>query len=164
MKLSKLCNGLATLLIVLVVLVAIPLVVPKAFGYQLYGILSGSMEPTYPVGSVVYVDPVSADEVNVGDAITFKMAADSDVVATHRIIEKNEEAQTFTTKGDNNESADSSPVSYQRLIGKVVFCIPMLGFIAQFVQSGSGIIACVCTIIIVFALWFIADTLKKNNK
>ena len=72
--------------------------------------------------------------------------------------------ETFITKGDNNDTVDSSPVSFERLIGKVVLCIPMLGYVADFIQSTNGIIAGVGAIVIVFALWFLSDYFKKHNK
>ena len=164
MKLSKLCNLLATMIIVIVIVICAPLVVPKFLGYELYGILSGSMEPTYPVGSVIYVEPMSADSIEVGDPITFKMAADSNVVATHRVVAKDEGKRTFTTKGDNNDDVDSSPVSYDRLIGKSVFCIPYLGYISSYVQSSAGLVAIVASMVLVLGLWFLSDYFKKNNK
>lgn len=163
MKISKILNLIATLIIVVIVIVCGALVVPKVFGYKMYGILSGSMEPKYPVGSLIYVEPVEPSEIQVGDVITFKMAAESDVVATHRVVAKNDETSSFTTKGDNNQQQDSSPVSYERLIGRVVLCIPMLGYIAQFVQSSAGMVAGISAIVLVFVLWFLADYLKKDK-
>lgn len=163
MKLSKILNMLATLIIVLIIVVCGAIMVPKVFGYEVYGILSGSMLPDYPIGSLVYVQHEDAENIEVGDVITFDMAADSDVVATHRVVAINEEDENFITKGDNNETIDSNPVSFQRLIGKVVLCIPMLGYIADFLQSGSGIVACIGAIVIVFVLWFLADYLKKKD-
>ena len=81
---------------------------------------------------------------------------------TIEAIEINKE-ETFTTKGDNN-TVDSSPVFFERLIGKVVLCILVLDYIAAFIQSENGIIAGVGAIIIVFALWFLSDYFKKHNK
>ena len=78
-------------------------------------------------------------------------------------IEINKEEEIFITKGDNN-TVDSSPVFFERLIGKVVLCISALGYIAAFIQSTNGIIAGVGTIVIVFALWFLSDYFKKYNK
>lgn len=164
MKLSKVCNLLASFMIVVIVFICAPLVVPKLFGYELYGILSGSMEPTYPVGSVVYVQPVNANEIQINDVITFQMAADSQVVATHRVIAKDDQKQVFTTKGDHNDNIDSSPVSYKRLIGKTVFCIPYLGYISAYVQSSAGLIALVAVMILVFVLWFLSDYFKNKEK
>lgn len=86
MKLSKILNMLATLIIVLIIVVCGAIMVPKVFGYEVYGILSGSMLPDYPIGSLVYVQHEDAQNIEVGDVITFDMAADSDVVATHRVV------------------------------------------------------------------------------
>lgn len=82
---------------------------------------------------------------------------------TIEAIEINKEEETFTTKGDNN-TVDSSPVFFGRLIGKVVLCILVLDYIAAFIQSKNGIIAGVGTIVIVFALWFLSGYFKKYNK
>lgn len=164
MLLSKILNFLATLIIALIVALCLVIMLPRVFGYEVYGILSGSMLPNYPIGSIIYVDQVDASEIKVGDVITFNMAADSNVVATHRVVEINSEEETFTTKGDNNDDVDSSPVSFQRLIGRVVLCVPVLGYIASFIQSSYGIIACIGAIAIVFILWFLSDHLKKQGK
>ena len=82
---------------------------------------------------------------------------------TIEAIEINKEEETFTTKGDNN-TVDSSPVLFGRLIVKVVLCISALGYIAAFIQSTNGIIAGVGTNVIVFVLWFLSDYFKKHNK
>ena len=108
-----------------VILVLLPLTVPKLFGYQIYGILTDSMEPTYPAGCVVYVRPTDSSKIQVGDPITFKMGTDTELVTTHRVVEIDSRKRQFITKGDANGSADSSPVSFDRLIGKVVFQIPL---------------------------------------
>lgn len=164
MRLSKLFNILANMIIALIVALCAVIMLPKVFGYEVYGILSGSMLPKYPIGSIIYVEHEEATNIEVGDVITFNMAAGSNVVATHRVVEINKEEETFTTKGDNNDTVDSSPVSFQRLIGKVVLCIPVLGYVADFIQSTYGIIACIGAIAIVFALWFLSDYFKKHNK
>lgn len=122
------------------------------------------MEPTYPVGSVVYVKTCSPEDVVVGDAITFKMSAASGVVATHRVIGVNTEEQSFTTKGDNNEKQDAAPVEFGRLLGKVTFCIPYLGYISQFTTSSAGLITMIGALVLVFALWTLADVLNKEKK
>ena len=66
----------------------------------------------------------------------------------------------FTIKGNDNDTVDPSPVSFERLIGKVVLCIPMLGYVADFIQSTNGIIA--GAIVLVFVLWFFIWLFKKG--
>ena len=60
-------------------------------------VLSGSMEPTYHVGGLVFVQKVDPSDVEVGDSITFTIG--NDTVVTHRVIEVNKEEQSFKTKG-----------------------------------------------------------------
>lgn len=161
--LSKICNVLATVILVAVIVVAGALVVPKWFGMQIYGVLSASMEPTYPVGSIVYVQPAEADEIAVDDPITFRIG-DEDVVATHRVIAIDKEAQTFTTKGDNNDAADASPVAFSRLVGKAVFCIPYLGSLAAFIKTTQGILCCVAVLVVVILLSIFGSLADKKKK
>ena len=82
---KKILNSLTTIIVVMVVILAIMLVGVRLFGLQVYSVLSGSMEPEYPVGSLIYVKKVDYKELKVGDPITYLL--DEDTVVTHRIIE-----------------------------------------------------------------------------
>lgn len=161
-KTAKICNITATILIFVVIIAALPMVVPRLLGYQMYGVLSGSMEPTFPIGSVVYVKPAEPQSVFEGDAITFKIG--DDVVATHRVVSVDEEGQTFTTKGDANDAVDLEPIKFNRLIGKAEFCIPYLGNLAQFIQSPAGMTTAGGAVALVFILWIVADVLNKKAR
>lgn len=52
---KKTWNVISTILVVIVVVIALLLVGARVFGLQVYAVLSGSMEPTYHVGSIIYV-------------------------------------------------------------------------------------------------------------
>ena len=113
----------------LVVLLAVALVGVRLVGIKTYAVISGSMEPTYPTGSLLYVKSVNAQELRVGDAITFML--DEDTVATHRIIEiipddEDSSILRFRTQGDANDTPDGTPVHYKNIIGKPVFAVPYL--------------------------------------
>ncbi len=101
---KRMCNIAGTVLVVLVVLLAVALVGVRLVGLEPYVILSGSMEPVYPVGSLVYVQRMDADRIAVGDPIAFVMNEDL-VVAIHRVIGVDAAAQQFETKGDANAAA-----------------------------------------------------------
>ena len=161
--LSRICNLAGILLMAAVILVLLPLTVPKLFGYQIYGILTDSMEPTYPAGCVVYVRPTDSSEIQVGDPITFKMGTDTELVTTHRVVEIDSRKRQFITKGDANGSADSSPVSFDRLIGKVVFQIPLLGNISACLYTKTGIAVCGFIFAAAVFLWVIADKFKLKE-
>lgn len=143
---------LSTVITVCIVAMALLFVAPKLFGIEPKVVLSGSMEPTYPVGSLIFVEKVTPSELKVDDNVTFYMQQNT--VVTHRIIEINDD-QTFTTKGDNNNSADGEKLTYGQVIGKASeFAIPFLGYIAVFLQSpiGYAIIAALIVMMIASSL------------
>ena len=125
------------------------------FGFRYYTILTPSMEPEYSVGEMVFVKIESADKIEVGDVITFNPSSDSDAYLTHRVVEKltNYEGTgvtCFRTKGDANDSADSFLIDEKRVIGRVKFGIPMLGYIVRFVQLRWYFVIPIIILLIVF--------------
>ena len=153
---GKICSNL---LVALVVLATLALVAPRVAGWRPFTVLSGSMEPTYHVGSLIYVKDVEPSEIQVGDPITFVLNEDL-VVATHRVIEIDAENQHFYTKGDANESPDSSPVHFNNLIGKPVFTIPYLGYLSDFLSTEKGMIVGGCAFIVLMLFLFFPEILK----
>ena len=94
-------------------LLAVLLIGVRLLGVQVYSVLSGSMEPKYPVGSLIYVKAVDPYELKSGDVITFML--NENTVATHRIVEvvpdeSDSGVVRFRTKGDANEAEDGSLV------------------------------------------------------
>lgn len=119
-----------------VALFAALVVVPKANGWVPLTVLSGSMEPTYPVGSQVVVERVEGDEVadlRVGDVITFLPRPESATAVTHRIVKKSyrqDGAAVFTTRGDANNADDTWELTEQQIRGKVRYHVPYAGYLA----------------------------------
>ncbi len=113
----------------------------QLFGIEPYSVLSGSMESVYPTGSVIYVAKADPSKLEVNDVITFKMP--SGTIATHRIVElvsdeTNPDIIKFRTKGDENEIADGTLVDFNSVIGKPLFCIPFLGYLATYIMNPTG--------------------------
>ena len=129
--------GAPTVLVVLVVILALLLVGVRLVGLRPMCVLSGSMEPTYHTGSLIYVKPCAPEDVQVGDAITFVLNEDLDVV-THRVISIDAENEHFYTQGDANDAPDGAPVYFKNLIGRPVFTIPYLGFVSHWVSNPPG--------------------------
>ena len=127
------------------------------FGYRYYTVLTGSMSPTYKVGDMIFVKLSDASELNVGDVITFNPSQDSDAYLTHRVSEKLENYEgtgvtCYRTKGDANDVGDSFLIDSSRVIGKVTFGIPGLGYVVRFVQLRWYLIIPVAVMIGVFFL------------
>ena len=164
---KKTWNVISTILVVLVVLLAVALVGVRLVGIKTYAVISGSMEPTYPTGSLLYVKSVNAQELRVGDAITFML--DEDTVATHRIIEiipddEDSSILRFRTQGDANDTPDGIPVHFKNIIGKPVFVIPYLGYFAYFVQNPPGLYLAIGAAGILVVLAFLPDFFREDKR
>ena len=162
-KVKKVWDKVTTLLVVLVVIFALFLMGSRLLGYQVYNVVSGSMEPTYSVGDLLYVKAVDPDSVKVGDPITFVLNEDL-VVATHRVVEVDAENHHFYTKGDANDTADAAPVHFNNLIGIPKFSVPLLGYVSDFIQHPPGTYVAVAVGALLVAAVFLPDLLKKENK
>ena len=162
-KTKKTWNIVSTILVIALIVLTILLVGVKVIGLQPYAVLSGSMEPTYHVGALIYVKEVPAEEVQVGDAITFVMNEDL-MVATHRVMEIDVQNQQFTTKGDANEYVDAAPVHFNHLIGKPVFSIPWLGYLANYIQYPPGKYIAIAVAAILLLLAFLPDMMDDERR
>lgn len=141
MRISKIWNGFTSILVALVVILAVLLAGVRLVGLQVFTVLSGSMEPTYHTGSLIYVQDVDPYKIEAGQVITFML--DEDTVATHRVVEvvPDENDPTvvrFRTKGDANDAEDGSLVHYKNVIGSPIFSIPQLGYLANYIQNPPG--------------------------
>ncbi len=171
-NLKKIWNIVSTVFVIVVVVFAILLVGLRFVGVQVYSVISGSMEPEYPVGSLIYVKEVDAYEVEVGDVITFVLS--NDMPATHRVIDIDYETQHFYTRGDANYSIDEATgekiytedpaVHFKNLIGKPIFTIPLLGYVAYYIQHPPGMYIALAVGAIILALAFLPDIFSKSDK
>ena len=164
---KKIWNVVTTLLVAAVVLLAIALVGVRLFGLQVYTVLSGSMEPAYPVGALLYDKKVDPAQLRPGDVITFML--DEETIVTHRIVEvvPDEEDPSvirFRTKGDANAAEDGSLVHYKNVLGTPVFTIPKLGYFANFVQQPPGLYVAIAFGAVLVLLAFLPDLLGDDKK
>lgn len=159
---KKVWDIISGVLVALIVIAAVTLVLLRVMGYQVFNVLSGSMEPTYSVGDLIYVKNVDPDAVKVGDPITFVLNEDL-VVATHRVIGIDAENRHFYTKGDANETADAAPVHFNNLIGVPKFSIPKLGYVSDFIQHPPGLYIAIGAGLMLLAALFLPDLLCSKD-
>ena len=133
--LPALCGFLGTLIILLVIVVCLPLTVPRFFGYGMYEVVSGSMSPTIPIGSVIYVKPLAPEMVEPMDIIAYHHNGET---VTHRVRENHKVVGEFITKGDANNIVDFDPVPYDELIGRVEYHAPVIGRFMRVLSSFIG--------------------------
>jgi signal peptidase I, archaeal type len=128
---ARVISGAIYLLIITAIVIAL---LPMVAGYRPVVVLSGSMEPAYPIGSVIYYKASGYEDINVGDAITFRIGGGA--LATHRVIEKDDTLQEFKTKGDNNPTEDVNPIAYTEVVGKTAkIAIPYAGVMATHLKE-----------------------------
>lgn len=120
------------------------------FGYRWYKILTSSMSPEIKAGDIVFVS-MDKDDLHSGDVITFNTTTDDSATLTHRIyeIEYINGVKTYTTKGDANEDVDLIKITDENIIGKVVFTVPKLGKIIDWITAHKLLICIIAGAIII---------------
>ena len=153
LKLKKVFSWFSTISVILLLILAVLLAGVRLVGIQPYMVLSGSMEPTYHVGSMIYVISVDPMDLQAGDPLTYRL--NGETVVTHRIVERVDTGSggyAFRTKGDANLLVDGALVKPEHILGKPVISIPYLGFVANFVQKPPGIylVIAFCMMLLIF--------------
>lgn len=153
--LYRLINAIANTLLILALCLCGMIFLPRAAGIQTYVILSSSMEPAMPTGSLIYVRPYAhRTQLHLQDVIAFRSG---ESMVTHRVVRTNWEEDSVTTKGDANDRADAAPVSYQDISGKVIRFIPYIGYGLMMVQTRGGQLVLCLVAAAAMALLYIAS-------
>ncbi len=149
MKRIRVINICANLLFVLLMIIVVPLSIPRFFGYEIYHVLTDSMEPSISTGSIIYVQPVDFNQLKVGDVISYNAKHKS--VVTHRIVDiKN---SSITTKGDHNQEVDMQQVKEMQVNGKVIYSIPLLGYISSLFNKSSTVFIQFVLLFVIIIMW-----------
>lgn len=114
------------------------IVVPKATGSIPLTVLTQSMDPKLPPGTMLVVRPTPISDIKVGDVVTYQITSGQPAVISHRVISitsTSDGQRTFTLKGDNNAKADANPVKPVQIRGVLWYSIPKLGWVNQFVNG-----------------------------
>ena len=121
-------------------LAALLVVVPKATGSTPLTVLTSSMEPTFPPGTLLVVRPVDTDLVEPGDVLTYQLESGEAAVVTHRVVQvvsSSDGTRSFVMRGDANGSVDADAVMPVQVRGAVWYSLPLVGWVAQAV-GGEG--------------------------
>lgn len=132
---------------------------PSLFGYKLYIVESGSMMPALKINSIIVVKNTSPEKIKVGDIITYNTSVDGSIVS-HRVADIGKNNEYFITRGDANNVEDPNPVSKDKIIGKVNFSIPYVGYIFTLLRSTKGMVF----LIAIVSVWMIIPPIFKKNQ
>ncbi|MDR0852505.1 MAG: signal peptidase I [Clostridiales Family XIII bacterium] len=159
---AKISNALGVGILLLVIIIAAALLISQAAGVKPMAVLSGSMEPSYHVGGVVFINThTSPDTLKTGDVVTYTFSGDT--VVTHRIVSVDAQARTFVTKGDANEDADGA-VSFDQFVGKAAkLYLPLLGYVLLQLGTKKGLGIGLIFVAFIVILFIIPVLLKPNR-
>lgn len=111
-------------------------------GDEAFVVLSGSMRPGMPVGTLVVTGPVPAESIRIGDVITFHPPGRSDIVVTHRVVAierpEDERQSRFITRGDANPAPDEWSVPAVGTAQRLIVHLPSLGYMLAALQTRAG--------------------------
>lgn len=133
--------ALAAVVVALMLPLATFLVATWLLGWQLQAVLSGSMSPTYPVGSLLVVGPIDASDVRAGMPLVFEDPLEPGRIVTHRVVAPvPADASAFRTRGDANTSVDPALVPARLVRGRVLWAVNGLGAVLDLLRWPNGFI------------------------
>lgn len=157
----KVKNVLFNILAIVTVLAVVFVGFNFISGARGYAVTSPSMEDTLSVGDIVFVKPVAFEELQVGDVVTVA-SSDSKDFFTHRVVEIDRDAGTVTTRGDANNADDPMPTEAERIVGRMWYSVPILGYPAVLLNNAfSGKTILIVGVVIAAALVGINTVLPK---
>lgn len=147
-----------------IVVIAVGLFLALALGWlpiKAHIVLSGSMEPTIPTGSLVFSTTINPEKLEVADGLVFQVGGS---VVTHRIVEihtNSDNTREFVTRGDANNTNDATAINQNQVIGKVIGHIPIIGKILLFIQQNL-LISTVIIVVTILGSSAIIERWKKS--
>jgi signal peptidase len=144
--------------------VLVAVLIPRIAGATPYVVLTGSMRPTMPPGTMVVVKPVPADQLGVGHVITYQLKSGKPTVVTHRIVSMGNfrGEPNFRTQGDANDTPDRNWVRPAQIKGVVWYAIPYLGYVTSVVSAQQRHVATV--VIVAFLVGYAAFMLASAGR
>lgn len=157
------------LLLSMLVLLTATVILPKVAGATPYTVLTGSMRPGLPPGSLVVTRPVAPEQLRTGNAITYQISSGEPEVVTHRIISVSTTLggeRLFTAQGDANPSPDYKPVKAGQIRGVVWYSLPLLGYVNTWLTGEQHIWAVGVTVVLLlgYAAFMLIAAVGESRK
>lgn len=133
--------------------VLVAVLIPRIGGATPYTILTSSMEPKMPPGTLVVIKPTPVDEIGIGTVVTYQLASGKPTVVTHRVVAvgiNGKGEKRFTTQGDANNVADANPVRPVQIKGQLWYKIPYLGYVNKIITGKERTVIMVLVVSFLF--------------
>ena len=155
---SVICRLFGWIILLGVIAALVPVTVPRFMGYEIYNVVSGSMEPEMPVGSIAYVKAI--DPVMIEDGEIAAYATEGSVIM-HRVVSNHKVEGYLITKGDANEDEDIKEVQYANVRGRVVKHYPVIGQLMMLLANTLGKVLLLCLALCGVLLNVIAGRMRE---
>lgn len=156
---------------VLVLLLGIAVAViglPTLVGGSAMTVLTQSMEPGLPPGTLVVIRPTPVDDIRVGDVVTYQIRSGESAVVSHRVTAKTytDGELTFVTKGDNNDAVDPEPVREVQIRGTLWYSLPLLGWVNSILNGANRtvVLAIVAGGLFLYAAVSVAGAVRDRRR
>lgn len=152
---------------VVMVVLAVAIVIPRLLGAVPLAVLTSSMEPSLPPGTLVVSQPVDPGTLGVGDVVTFQPISDDPLLITHRIVGVGHQADgdiVFTTRGDNN-GLDDEPIVGDQVMGEVIYSVPLVGYATSLLggTERGWIVGAIGGLLVAYAVFTIIRELLRKR-
>ena len=139
-KFLRIISNIVVVLFVIIAAVFALTLLPIKGNLKIMAVTSGSMEPTIHTGAVVVIKPEQSYKKE--DIVTFKSTQKKDDFTTHRVfaVEEVDGSTVLQTKGDANKDPDFEKIGIDKVLGKVIFNIPVIGRAISFIKTLPGLI------------------------
>ncbi|WOF22621.1 signal peptidase I [Microbacterium betulae] len=158
----------ASVLVLILGVAAAVIGVPALVGGSAMTVLTQSMEPGLPPGTLVVIRPTPVDEIAVGDVVTYQIRSGEPAVVSHRVISKSyaDGELSFVTQGDNNAAPDPDPVQAVQIRGTLWYSVPLLGWVNN-VLNGSNrtiVVSVVAGALFLYAAGTVIGAVRDRRK
>ena len=142
-------------------------IVPRAAGATPYVVLTDSMEPSYPVGTLVVSRPVEPEQIRTGSVITYQLRSGQEQLVTHRVVGIGMTVggeRTYVTQGDSNDVPDAQPVRDVQVRGATWYRVPYLGHVAGVFTGQRAMVGVAAAVLLLgFAGWQVARAVRERS-
>ncbi len=158
---------MAGVLAVLVGVGVLAILVPAATGSTALTVLTSSMEPHLPPGTMVVVRPTPADDIDPGEIVTYQLRSGEPTLVTHRVTQRlraTDGGILFVTQGDANPQPDPDLVQPVQVRGTVWYALPLLGWVATSVDAEQRSVVVLVAVVGLFgyALWAFGSAVRDR--
>lgn len=156
-----------TVILAAVAAISAAVLIPRLGGATPYTVLTGSMQPKYPPGTLVVVKPTDPEDIGVGRVITYQLKSGEPAVVTHRVVTATtiDGEPAFQTRGDANNAVDPGWITPVQIKGTLWYAVPYLGYANSIIQPAQRQLAVyvVAGLLVAYAAYMFASALRDRR-